>query len=145
MYHPRVYLWGGLPSRYTHPPRKGPRTRHTHTSTRRDLGPGIPLLDRMTHTCENITFPQFRWRVVIIRNIITARKHSLRRLCFYTCLSVILFTDGGGVRGRGWHAWQGACMVGGGMCGSGGCVAGGVCMAGGHAWWGGVRGRYYGQ
>ena len=29
-------------------------------------------------------------------NIITARKRSLRRLCFYTCLSVILFTRGGG-------------------------------------------------
>ena len=27
--------------------------------------------------------------------IITARKQSLRRLCFYTCLSVILFTGGG--------------------------------------------------
>ena len=29
--------------------------------------------------------------------IITARKRSLRRLCFYTCLSVILFTGGEGV------------------------------------------------
>ena len=27
-------------------------------------------------------------------DIITARKRSLRRLCFYTCLSVILFTGG---------------------------------------------------
>ena len=30
---------------------------------------------------------------------------------------------GGGVHGRGWHAWQGA------------------CMAGGHAWQGGMHGR----
>ena len=28
------------------------------------------------------------------RDIFTARKRSLRRLCFYTCLSVILFTEG---------------------------------------------------
>ena len=28
--------------------------------------------------------------------VFTARKRSLRRLCFYTCLSVILFTGGGG-------------------------------------------------
>ena len=27
--------------------------------------------------------------------VFTARKRSLRRLCFYTCLSVILFTEGG--------------------------------------------------
>ena len=27
--------------------------------------------------------------------IFTVRKRSLRRLCFYTCLSVILFTEGG--------------------------------------------------
>ena len=32
---------------------------------RRDLLPGITYsLDRMTHTCENVTFPQFRWRSV---------------------------------------------------------------------------------
>ena len=31
--------------------------------------------------------------------LITTRKRSLRRLCFYTCLSVILFT-GGGYLGR---------------------------------------------
>ena len=30
---------------------------------------------------------------------ITARKRSLQRLCFYTCLSVILFTGGGGSPG----------------------------------------------
>ena len=49
--------------------------------------PGPP--PSRTDTCENITFPQLRLRVVI-----TARKRSLRRLCFYTCLSVILFTWG---------------------------------------------------
>ena len=30
-------------------------------------------------------------------SLVTARKRSLRRLCFYTCLSFILFTGGGGV------------------------------------------------
>ena len=82
--------------------------------------------------------------------VITARKRSLQRLCFYTCLSVILFT-GRGVHGRrrawvgvcvgrGGHAWQG------GMCGRGVCMAGGMygrgaCVAGGQAWQGGVHGR----
>ena len=64
--------------------------------------------------------------------IVTTRKQSLRRLCFYTCLSVILFT--------GW----GACMVARGAC----VVArghvwllGGCVVAGGHAWLqGGVSG-----
>ena len=37
--------------------------------------------------------------------IITARKRSLRRLCCYTCLSVILFTKGAGVS-------ETQCMVG---------------------------------
>ena len=32
--------------------------------------------------------------------IFTARKRSLRRVCFYTCLSVILFTGGGQYLGR---------------------------------------------
>ena len=84
-------------------------------------------------------------------HIVTARKRSLRRLCFYMCVSV----HKGGMRGRrggacvvgghawggmcsrgacmGWHVWQGACMVGG-MRGRG--------HSGGHAWGGwGVRGR----
>ena len=46
----------------------------------------------------------------IIDLIFTARKRSLRKLCFYTCLSVILFTGG---RGSTWavtpwqvHPWQ---------------------------------------
>ena len=34
------------------------------------------------------------YRVIRRRTIITARKRSLRRFCFYTCLSVILFTGG---------------------------------------------------
>ena len=64
-----------------------------------------------------------------LRNIaiFTARKQSLRRLCFYTCLSVILF-----MAGRVWwwgeRAWQGegACMMGG-MHG-GGVHGRGACM-----------------
>ena len=38
-----------------------------------------------------------------IKPIFTARKRSLRRLCFYTCLSVILFTGG--------CAWSRGCMI----------------------------------
>ena len=36
--------------------------------------------------------------------VITARKQSLRRLCFCTCLSVILFTVGGGGMSASVHA-----------------------------------------
>ena len=65
---------------------------------------------------------------------ITARKRSLRRLCFYRCLS---FCPQGGCM-----VAQGGCMVArGGMhgCSWGGCVVapGGVCvvaLGGGHAW-----------
>ena len=92
-------------------------------------------------------------------SLITARKRSLRRLCFYRCLSV---HGGGGawLQGVGAcvaagdvHGCRGACMVaqgmrgwwwGGVMCGCrGACVVvGGACMvAGGHAWLlGGVHG-----
>ena len=78
-------------------------------------------------------------------DVFTARKRSLRRLCFYRCLSVH--------RGGGGRAWllqgggvcgcsQGVCMVApGGMHGcSGGCViapvGGQACVVapGGHAW-----------
>ena len=34
-------------------------------------------------------------RFTVMTNFFTARKRSLQRLCFYTCLSVILFTRGG--------------------------------------------------
>ena len=59
-------------------------------------------------------------------SIFTARKRSLRRLCFYRCLSV--HTGGG-------HAWL--LWGGGGMVAPGG--EGGVVALGGHAWllWGG--------
>ena len=83
----------------------------------------------------------------MLQNIFTARKRSLRRLCFYRCLSVhtrggacvVLF---GGVRGFIW----------GGMCGfiQGACVVlfGGACMVlfGGHVWFylGGMRGFIWG-
>ena len=49
---------------------------------------------------------------------IIAHKRSLRRLCFYTCLS---FCSWRGARGGG-HAWQG-CAWQGDMCGRGACVA----------------------
>ena len=55
------------------------------------------------------------------REIITARKRSLRRLCFYRCLSVhggvACVAGGGGV-------WQGGCVA-------GSCVVGRACVAGG--------------
>ena len=40
-----------------------------------------------------------------LQEFFTARKRSLRRLCVYTCLSVILFAGG-------WRVWQGAYMAG---------------------------------
>ena len=77
----------------------------------------------------------------------------MRRLCFYMCLSVILFTGGvcmaggcmaGGMCGWEGHGW-GACVAGG-VCGwedawLGGraCVAGGTCVAG-RGMAGGMRG-----
>ena len=84
-----------------------------------------------------------------LTQIITARKRSLRRLCFYTCLFVhrgVCVTERGsawqGACVAGGHAWQGACMVGGawwgGMHGRGGMHdRGGMHgRGGGHVWWG---------
>ena len=71
--------------------------------------------------------------MIYVSNFITARKRSLRRLCFYRCLSV----HRGGMCGCSW----GACVVapGGGMRGcSGGCVwllpGGCAWLLGGRAW-----------
>ena len=66
-------------------------------------------------------------------HLITARKRSLRRLCFYT--SVCPQVCGGGACVAGGHAWWGACVV-------GACVVGGVhgrggVHGGGRAWQGG--------
>ena len=81
--------------------------------------------------------------------IFTARKLSLRRLCFYTCLSVILFTGGGHVWGEGGMHGQRVCMprevcMLGGIRGWGGMPGGmharGVCVAGGHVCLGGMHG-----
>ena len=57
------------------------------------LGTKEPFSFRTTKFSFVITFT-FN---VGLANIITARKQSLRRLCFYTSLSVILFTGGGGL------------------------------------------------
>ena len=50
-------------------------------------------------------------------NFITARKRSLRRLCFYHLSVSHSVHRGAGVAGEvcmaGGHAWQGACMAGG--------------------------------
>ena len=74
------------------------------------------------------------------KGIVTARKRSVRRLCFYTCLSVILFTGGGrGTCMEGMGHVAGGCMAGGsihvrGASMAGGCMhGGGACMMG-HAW-----------
>ena len=64
------------------------------------------------------------FRFHFFSQFITTRKRSLQRSCFYTCLSVILFTGGE-------HAWCGACVAGGHACQ-------GVCMVGGHTWCGGT-------
>ena len=68
--------------------------------------------------------------VCFVRNpsVFTARKRSLRRLCFYRCLSFILFTRGG----RAWFYLGGACVV----------LFGGACVVllGGRAWFYSGRG-----
>ena len=73
---------------------------------------------------------------VILSDINTAHKRSLRKLCFHKRLSVILFTGGGGACVvKGGVSGQGvgvACMV------RGACVAKKACMARGCAWWGGA-------
>ena len=104
-----------------------------------------------------------------LKNLITARKQSLRRLCFYRCLSVHRgVCMAGGVCGRRGHAWwKGVCMgvwaymagrhawwgcawqwrmCGRGHAWQGACVMGCMCgkgayMAGGHTWQGGIHGR----
>ena len=104
---------------------------------------------RQLRCCEILTSAQI--------GLITTRKRSLRRLCFYRCLSVYRR----GMHGRwvcvlgvcmagGMHTWQGvsmagACMAGGcvvGGCVVGGCVVGG-CVVRGPAWHAGPTGRYY--
>ena len=70
--------------------------------------------------------------------LVTTRKRSLRRLCFYRCLSFILFTG----RGACVVLFGGACVV---LCGGHApFYSGGACMVlfGGRAWFysGGVHG-----
>ena len=101
--------------------------------------------------CQSVWHP-WHERILItnskVSEIFTARKQSLRRLCFYRCLSVhrggVHGCSGGGVCmvAPGGHAWLlgGACMVApggmrgcsGGMCGcsGGACMValGGACM-----------------
>ena len=94
---------------------------------------------RQLRCCEILTSAQI--------GLITTRKRSLRRLCFYRCLSVYRR----GIHGRwvcvlGGCAWQGACIHGRGEHGRGmhgrGCVVGG-CVVRGPAWHAGPTGRYY--
>ena len=52
--------------------------------------------------------------------IFTAHKRSLRRLCFYRCLSVHRWACVVGACMAGGRVWQGACMTGEGRCVVGG-------------------------
>ena len=86
--------------------------------------------------------------IVLCSNIVTGRKRSLRRLCFYRCLSV--HTGGTCVVAAGGHTWLlpgGMVALGGmrvalggvhGCSGRGACVValGGMhgCSGGGHVW-----------
>ena len=92
-----------------------------------------------------------KYKTIMWDLLITARKRSLRRLCFYRCLSFCPQGGHAGLLQGGWgHAWLllGGCVValGGGMhgCSGGGhawLLPGGACMVapGGHVWllWGG--------
>ena len=76
---------------------------------------------------------------IFLKIIFTARKRSLRRLCFYPCLSFC--SQGGGVCMAGSHVWPGG-MHGGGHAWQAGVHGGGHVWLGGmhdrgHAWWGG--------
>ena len=72
---------------------------------------------------------------------ITARKRSLRRLCFYRCLSVHRGEGACVVAGGGMRGCRGACMV-----ARGYAWLWGVCMvAGGHAWLLGAVCGYWGH
>ena len=105
-----------------------------------DLGPKNVnyYLLRLTKTINPAYQHGSMWTLI---NIITARKPSLRRLCFHRCLFVHM-SGGHAWQGHAWrggHVWWGACMAG--VCG-GGCMAEGVCVVGGgHAWQGGMCGR----
>ena len=89
-----------------------------------------------------VTWQKVLWQVLPPAN--------LRRLCFYTCVSV----HRADVRGRGGHAWQRGhvwrgvygrgCAWWRGACVAGACMAGGIHGRG-HAWQGGAcHSRYYG-
>ena len=86
------------------------------------------LTSKITIGCLKILPMDSTTQVDLPPHIFTARKRSLRRLCFYRCLSV---HTGGGVRGfiQGGHAWF---------------YSGGVrgFIWGGHVWFylGGMRG-----
>ena len=86
------------------------------------LSPAISSRRRLSRNTKNSFGFIILATLLSLQDFITARKRSLRRLCFYRCLSFILFTGG-------------VCMV----------FFGGVCMVlfgGGHAWFhlGGMHG-----
>ena len=138
----------------------------TCVQTRRfDCGSGSRSTPGTYSQCTSWSKGSFRLnerKAKLFFDIFTARKRSLRRLCFYRCVSIqgggCVAKGGawwrgtcvakGGMHGEGGHAWQGghvwwrgACMVKGGVCGEGGFAWQGACMTGGCVWQGGVHGR----
>ena len=94
---------------------------------------------RISITYWHDNFHTFCCDFCLFESIITTRKRSLRRLCFYRCLSV----HGGGraCHMTGGHAWWW-----GGMHARGHVCPGGACMSGGAMRGrGGMRGRGYGR
>ena len=93
-----AWSWGGLP---------GPGGVSAWSGGWVCLVPGglpeDPPMDRITDTCKNITLATTSLQLVI-----TALKRSLRKLCFNTCLSVILFAVGGGSASIGDLPWGSA-------------------------------------
>ena len=63
-------------------PQKGHWTRNTLHLPRKDLVPGIPYTRPprgQTNACENIIFPQFRWRLVTRPTTVGEKARSIER------------------------------------------------------------------
>ena len=89
-------------------------------STPKNSGNDLSIMARLSTDLNNPSAP--------LRHIFTARKRSLRWLCFYACLSVILFT--GGSLPERVPAPGGGCLLPGGSALRGCLLPGGVCFRG---------------
>ena len=105
--------------------------RNKHVCWKPLPGRNVPKSKRWLRSKGTGIFKTTKYRVFV------ARKRSLRRLCFYRCLSVH----------RGGACMAGGCMHGRGYAWQGGMHGRGMCGGGGHVWWwracvtGGVHGR----